>query len=79
MVGTDYQKLYELKEKINSKTATRADENEYMHMLYNNGNITKQQYESFVNNQNTEELINAALAIGGMVLLGWLISKIFSS
>ena len=79
MVGTDYQRLYELKEKINSKTATSAEKGEYMLILYRNGNITKQQYDAFVNNQNTEELINAALAIGGMVLLGWLIAKVFSN
>ena len=76
METKEYSRLLELKSLINDKRASTIEKKEYMEILYRNGNITKQQYDSFITNQNSDEIINAALTIGGVLLATWLISKI---
>lgn len=77
MVNNDYKRLFDLKQKINLKVASNEERDEYMQLLYNNGSITRQQYEAYKSNQNAEELVNGALTIGGIILATWLISKLF--
>lgn len=72
----EYNKLYSLKNKIDAQTATGEEKKEYMTLLYRNGNITKAQYDKFLSNENTEEIVKAGLTIGGFVLAAWLISKL---
>lgn len=76
METKEYSRLLELKSLINDKRASTIEKKEYMEILYRNGNITKQQYDSFITNQNSDEIINAALTIGGVILATWLISRI---
>lgn len=71
-----YNRLLELKGLIDQKRATSQQKKEYVELLYTNGNITESQYKAFLNNQNTDEIIKAALTIGGVVLAAWLISKL---
>lgn len=77
MVNNDYKRLFDLKQKINLNIASKEERDEYMLLLYNNGSITKQQYEAYTTNQNSEELVKGALTIGGILLATWLISKLF--
>lgn len=76
MNTTEYNKLYSLKNKIDAQVASPDERKEYMTLLYRNGNITKTQYEKFLSNENTEEIVKAGLTIGGFVLAAWLISKL---
>jgi len=76
MNNNQYSRLLELKELIDQNRATLQQKKEYIELLYQNGNITEQQYKSFLNNQNADEIIKAALTIGGVVLAAWLISKL---
>ena len=71
-----YSQLLELKNLIDRNQATSKQKKEYIELLYKNGNITETQYRSFLNNQNVDEIIKAALTIGGVVLAAWLISKL---
>lgn len=71
-----YNRLLELKNLIDTNQANSQQKKEYIELLYSNGNITEAQYKSFLNNQNTDEIIKAALTIGGVVLAAWLISKL---
>jgi len=71
-----YNRLLELKSLIDQNQATSQQKKEYVELLYTNGNITESQYKAFLNNQNTDEIIKAALTIGGVVLATWLISKL---
>jgi ribonuclease HII len=77
MNNLDHSRLLELKGLIDSKQATTEQRREYIDILYRNGNITREQFEAYQKNQNTEEIINAALTIGGVILATWLISKLF--
>lgn len=75
----NYRRLSYLGERIKSGLATQEERDEYMKILYQNKSITSQQYNEYLSNKNkknTDELINAALAIGAVILLGYLISQI---
>ena len=76
MTNFNYNKLLELKRKIDNKQASSQEKKEYLQLLYQNGNITKSQYELYLNNQKNEDVLNAALTIGGVLLATWLISEL---
>ena len=78
MNNLEYDRLLELKRLVDNKTATKKERKEYMTILYNNGNISQEQYNNFLNNQNSDDIVNYALTIGGVILATWLISKLFS-
>lgn len=77
MNNVEYSRLLELKRLINSKQATAEQKREYINILYRNGNITKEQFDAYQKNQNADEIINAALTIGGVLLATWLLTKLF--
>lgn len=72
----DYSRLLELKRLIDNKQASSEQKREYLNILYRNRNLTKEQFDSYQNNQNADEIINAALTIGGVLLATWLIAKL---
>ncbi|SOU87089.1 hypothetical protein [Tenacibaculum dicentrarchi] len=78
MKNIDYNRLLELKRLIKNDNASKKDKKEYMTLLYKNGNITSGQYEKFLNDKNDNDVINAALTIGGVLLATWLLTKLFS-
>jgi hypothetical protein len=77
MNNSGYNRLLELKRLIDSKQANSSEKKEYLQILHRNGNISKEQYDSFLKNQNTDDIVNAALTIGGVILVTWLVSKLF--
>jgi hypothetical protein len=78
MKNTEYNRLLELKRLVKNKSATKKETNEYMTILYKNENISQGQYEKYLSNQNSDDIVNAALTIGGVMLATWLITKLFS-
>jgi hypothetical protein len=76
MNGIDYQRLLSLSNKVKSNQASKPEKDEYMNLLYHNDSITQKQYNDYKQGRNVEEIINAALVIGGIVLLGYLLTKI---
>jgi hypothetical protein len=72
-----YQRLLELKDIIKEKKASKKEKKEYMMILYENGNISKGQYDKFNKGENSDNIVNAALTIGGIILASWLITKLF--
>jgi len=74
----DYNRLSYLGDKVKLGNSTIEEKNEFMLMLYQNGNITQKQYSDYKNNQNAEEIVKAGLAIGAVVLIGYLIKQLFS-
>lgn len=76
----NYQRLSFLGDKVKEGTATKAERDEFMLMLYQADKITSEQYNEYIkngNNSNTEEIVNAALAVGAVVLIGYLLSELF--
>lgn len=71
-------RLYELNEKVRSKTATRLEQNELMKLLYESNSITETQYNNYLKGRNADDILSTALTIAGIVLLGYLLSKAFS-
>lgn len=72
----NYQRLQQLSSKVKSNTATEKEKDEYMLILYNNGSITQNQYDKYLNDKSSNESFGAAVTIGGIILLGYLISKL---
>ena len=76
----NYQRLSFLGDKIKAGTATRAEQDEFMNMLYQNGSISQKQYNEYLTNGNkgnTDEIVNTALAVGAVVLIGYLLGELF--
>lgn len=75
----DYKRILNLSNKIKNNTATNEEKDEYMALLFQNGNITKQQYDNYKSkaNSTSNDVLDAALVIGGIVLLGYLLSEAF--
>jgi hypothetical protein len=72
-----YNRLLELKNLIKENKATKKEKKEYMLILYENGNISKKQFDKFNKGENSESIVNAGLTIGGILLASWLLSKLF--
>jgi len=77
MKNIDYNRLLELKRLIRNDNASKKERKEYMTLLYRNGNISKKQYDIFLSDQSSDDVINAALTIGGVMLATWLLTKLF--
>jgi hypothetical protein len=75
----DYGRLSYLGERLRAGIASKQEKDEYMLLLYQNGNITQQQYNDYLTNQNAEQILKAALAVGAVVLIGYLLKELFSS
>ena len=78
----DFRRLSYLGDKLKAGLATKQEKDEYMLILYKNGSITQKQYNDYLanaNKTNTDEIVNAALAVGAVLLIGYLISEMFKS
>ncbi len=75
----NYDRLSFLGDKVKAGVATKAEKDEYMLMLYQNGKITTNQYNDYSSNRNSDDIVNAALGIGALVLIGYLLSQLFKS
>ena len=75
----DYGRLSFLGERVKANLASKAEKDEYMLMLRHSGNITEQQYNDYLANRNSEELLNAALSVGAIVLIGYVLKELFTS
>jgi hypothetical protein len=76
----DFGRLSYLGDRLKAGLATKQERDEYMLILYRNGNITEQQYNEYLangNKTNTDEIVEAALAVGAVLLIGYLIKEIF--
>ena len=77
MDSIDYRRLSLLGDKMKANQATKAEKDEFMSIMYHSGKITQTQYNDYLNQKNSDDILNAALAIGAIVLLGYLIGKLF--
>lgn len=77
MKGINYERLSYLGDKVKAGTANKSEKDEFMLLLYQNGNITAVQYNEYVDGKNTDKIINAALAVGAVVLVGYLLKQLF--
>lgn len=76
----DFGRLSYLGDRLKAGLATKQEKDEYMLILYSNGSITQKQYNEYLTNgnkTNTDEIVNAALAVGAVLLIGYLIKEIF--
>ena len=73
----DYKALMALREKINNKTASFEEQKQYMRMLTDEGKMTEEQYQMFAQKDKLQnDILDAALTIGGIILITWLVGKL---
>ncbi len=73
----DYKRLSYLGDKVKTGQASKNEKDEFMLMLHKNGSINSKQYDDYTSNQNTDEIVNAALGIGVVILIGYLLNELF--
>jgi hypothetical protein len=77
----DFGRLSYLGDRLKTGLATKQEKDEYMLILFKNGNITQKQYNEYLangNNTNNDEIVEVALAVGAVLLIGYLIKEIFN-
>lgn len=74
----EYQRLSYLGDRVKAGKATNEEKDEFMQYMYTHGKITKQQYDDYKADRNKDEVVNAALAVGAVVLIAYLIDRLFS-
>ena len=72
----DYRRLEYLNRKVKNETASSSEKDEYMLLLYQNKSITKSQYDKYLSDKSSDNVLGAAITIGGILLLGYIIDKI---
>lgn len=75
----DYGRLSFLGERVKLNQATKPEKDEYMSMLRMGNHISEKQYNDYLTNRNSEELLNAALAVGAILLVGYLLKELLNS
>ncbi len=73
----DYNRLQYLKSLVTQGKATKIQKDELMKLLYQNGSISRVQYDDYLGGRDTDEILNAALVVAGTVLLGYLLGRLF--
>lgn len=74
----NYDRLLVLNQKVKNNSASNSEKDELMSLLYKNNSITKKQYEDYLQGRNIDDILKASVAIAGIVLLGYLLSKLLS-
>ena len=59
-----------------NETASSSEKDEYMLLLYQNKSITKSQYDKYLSDKSSDNVLGAAITIGGILLLGYIIDKL---
>lgn len=73
----DYKALMAFREKINNKTASFEEQKQYVRMLTDEGKMTEEQYQMFAQKDKLQnDILDAALTIGGIILTTWLVGKL---
>ena len=77
MSRINYERLSYLGDKVKAGTATKSEKDEFMLLLYQNGNISAVQYKDYMAGRNADKIVNAALGVGAVVLIGYLLKELF--
>ncbi|MEQ9423761.1 MAG: hypothetical protein RJQ09_05035 [Cyclobacteriaceae bacterium] len=72
----DFSRLRQLTNKLREKTATSDETIELLMILLNEDAITSDQFEDFQNGENVEQLLDAALSMSSILLLGDVLGKL---
>ena len=77
----DYTRFLYLNQQVKDNTASQAEKDEYMYLLFQNGNITQQQYDNYLSKgkDSSDDVVKAAITIGGILLVTYLLSKLFDN
>lgn len=75
----DYDRMGYLMQSIDNSTATPNEKDEYMLLLFKNGNIPKKQYDDYLNKKYQNDILKAGLTIGAIIIVGAVIKKLINN
>jgi hypothetical protein len=73
-----YTRLSDLGDRIRQGVASQQEKDEFMEFMHDHGKIASEQYQEYLSGSNTEKIINAALSVGAVVLISFLLDELFS-
>ena len=77
MIRLNYRRLSYLGERVKGGIATKAEQDEFMLMVYQSDNIEDKQYYDYrLDIGNTAEIVNAALAVAAIMLVNHVLGKL---
>ena len=68
-------RLSELRQKIETESATKQEKNELMRMLYENDSLSTELYTHYINGKYTESLLKTGNTLACLILFGYELSK----
>lgn len=74
-IAIDYQRLYELSEKVNRNVASKTERSELIQQMYDLGKIDSRLYQDYQAGYNEEIIIGTAVTIAAIVLLYYMIEE----
>lgn len=74
----NYTRLEYLNGKVKNESASISEKDEYMLLLFQNKSITESQYNKYLSDKSSDNVLSAAITIGGIILLGYIIDKLSS-
>lgn len=72
----DYNRIYELKNKVDSETASSKEKKEYALLLYETKSISKEQYDGLISEEKSNEVWNFIKTAGSILLIGYLVKEL---
>ncbi len=75
----DFRHFAELGYRINCKTATHAEANEFVRILYENDGLTQDQYQEYTSGRDVQGIITIALARGATLTLLSAFAELFGN
>jgi len=73
-----HQELYNLNAKLSAGTASNKEKDLYMEELYQRGSISQKQFDSYKRGEHVDSILQTALIVGGILLLGYVVGKLVS-
>jgi hypothetical protein len=75
----DYDRLLELSDRVNRHQASKEEKDELIEVLRNDGKLQEQQYLQYKRGQEVDSLINFAVSVAVILLLGHTIKDLVTS
>lgn len=75
----DYDRLLELSDRVNRHQASKEEKDELIEVLRNDGKLQEKQYLQYKRGQEVDSLINFAVSVAVILLLGHTITDLVKS
>ncbi|MDR0606398.1 MAG: hypothetical protein LBG80_19150 [Bacteroidales bacterium] len=75
MTQTELNRIRELYNKIENKTITQIEKDEFVEIFYRNNVLSEKSYKSYRKNEFVDAIIRTCITLGGIIFAGILIRE----